>query len=151
MIKKVILLQNPSVAPFNGKTGDTNKVGLKIKNTSGEEVWINGFMDVAPQWNAGDEVTVDIYPKEYNGKTYWNFKVEAHFPNPTRTEIKEIQENPLETRVLVLEQQMKELLKKKEVTVEDIEKAFDGKEEKQQLGDYYTPDRTEISVDDIPF
>ena len=51
---------------------DYVRVGLKLDNLDG---WVNGFGDkVTDGWSQGDEVTVRLKSREYEGKTYWDFE-----------------------------------------------------------------------------
>jgi len=54
-------------------------------------------MKYSPSWQEGDEVELDIFKKEHNGKTFWNFKAPK-------------KEDALERRIEILESQYQTLM-----------------------------------------
>lgn len=153
-----INIEQVACQPFNGKYGPTNKVGIRTKTAKGEDIWINGFLNYIPEWEPGQSVELEVFKKESNGKTFWNFKV------PKKADL-------LERRVEVLEAQIKTLsamIKGKlmaqprdtdEDVAEQLKSAFNPGAEVQGIHDIPVrtnlrvdfPPHQEIRVEDIPF
>ena len=74
-MKKTVTLEGVNVKQkeINGEM--KYSVGILIKNKDGEDMWLNTLLDNRPNWNKGETLEIDAYQKEYNGKTYWNFKL----------------------------------------------------------------------------
>lgn len=51
------------------------KISVKIEHAEYVDTYINGFGSyITDKWNVGDEITIDITKKPYNGKDYFNFR-----------------------------------------------------------------------------
>lgn len=138
---KKVRLEQVSVQPFEGKFGPTNKVGIKVKNKNGEDQWINGFMKNHPSWQQGDEVELEIFQKEYNGKQYWNFK------EPKKEDV-------LEQRVSTLESEVKWLkgILRGKQEVQQAAEAFGGTVvDDSNTSTPVNPEDKGINVNEIPF
>lgn len=50
------------------------RCSIKVKGKDGNDLWISGFgNEVTKSWAKGQEVELDIFYEEYQGKTYWKF------------------------------------------------------------------------------
>ena len=48
---------------------------IKTIDKNGQEVWLNGFSnETTKMWQDGQEVELEIYKDEFNGKVSWKFK-----------------------------------------------------------------------------
>jgi hypothetical protein len=57
------------------KNGTTKLCSIKTLDKLGQEVWIGGFGNKTTEsWQDGQEVELELYQEEYNGKVSWKFK-----------------------------------------------------------------------------
>lgn len=70
---KIISVINKDEISKNGKS--YCKCSIKTIDKNGNELWINGWgNNVTKSWVKGQEVELDCYKEEYQGKDYWKFK-----------------------------------------------------------------------------
>jgi hypothetical protein len=70
---KIVKIKNEEKTAKSGKPYSSCSI-LTISK-EGQEVWISGFgNNTTRSWVAGQEVDLEIYKEEYNGKDYFKFK-----------------------------------------------------------------------------
>lgn len=82
---------------------------IVIKNKNGEDMWLNGFGNsVTESWSDKDEVEIDVWQEEYNGKQYWKFEAPRDAKPAARSS------SGLESRVVALETKLEYVMSKLE-------------------------------------
>lgn len=131
MIKDVVLqfVKNEQKVSKNGK--QYTACSIKVADN-----WINGFGNQETQsWNAGDQVRIDIFKEQYNGKEYLKFKTLK-------------KEDLLEERIKKLEEIVAGLIgKPTPATKEEVESIFNDAPPPQEP----PKDYSDVTPDDLPF
>jgi hypothetical protein len=80
---------------INTKFGPATKYGFLCVSENGNEEWVNAFSNpTSDAWQEGDEVDHPVASREYNGKTYYDFKFERSSPtNELRERVEALEKN----------------------------------------------------------
>lgn len=79
---------------LQNKFGEFFRVGIQVEgrvDSTGNSVWINGFLKRRPEWEVGDKIQVEIREEEYKGVKSLQFRLPK-------------KDSQLESRVLKLEE-----------------------------------------------
>lgn len=86
MIKKITIKATNNQGPkeFQGRKGPYTKHRFSIQDETGK--WYGSLLndkelETVLQWKQGDQITIKEESREYNGKTYWDFRI------PTETDL----------------------------------------------------------------
>lgn len=84
---------------LKNKYGEFFRVGLQVEeklDSSGNPVWINGFLKHKPDWKIGEKIQLELTSSEYEGKTQLQFRL------PKKESVQEDKIKALEQEVALL-------------------------------------------------
>lgn len=115
---KIAAIKNEDKISNNGKS--YTRCSIKVIDKNGQDLWISGFgNNTTKSWVKGQEVELEVYKEEYQGKEYWKFQEVEE-----RNIFIEIDKINSKLDWLISQKNQENQNKQPQLTVKEVEEAF---------------------------